>query len=325
MRAFSDLKANFDQYLSRQKFNYKPKSLYDPFYYILNLGGKRVRPVALLGVNQLYNGLLEHVLPAAFAIELFHNFTLIHDDIMDEASIRRGQPTVHVAFGNNNAILSGDAMFVIAYDYLMQASQAMGGQNLFPLLRLFNKTAREVCEGQQLDMDFETEENVSTEEYIRMITLKTAVLLAASMQMGALLANAPEEEQEALYSFGKYLGVSFQITDDVLDTYGDENFGKKIGGDICQNKKTYLLITAKAQASREQRHELEQIMSDDNREEAQKIKEVKAIYDALGIKEEAEKAAEYYYQMSLEALDKIESIDTTPLKAFAQQLLYRTL
>ncbi len=317
MQSIKAVKELFEQYLQQEQFSRSPQSLYRPFEYILSLGGKRIRPVSLLASAQLFGAEPKEALPAAFAIELFHNFTLIHDDIMDQASIRRGKPAVHQKFGENTAILSGDVMFCWAFEYLQQASPAL------PLIRLFNQTAIEVCEGQQYDMDFESQEQVSIEQYITMISLKTAVLLGCSMQMGAMIAQASEEDQINCYEFGKNLGISFQLQDDLLDAYGDQRFGKQIGGDIIQNKKTFLLLTAQQLASPSQQKELEYLMNDNTLDNEQKIQAVLSIFNELNVKEHTAQEAEKYYQKSIHALDNIRSVDTSVLRNFADQLVDR--
>lgn len=256
MQSFDLLSQKFTESFDHPHFPNVPASLYEPNNYFLSLGGKRIRPVLCLMGNDLFDEIKEDTWKVAAAIELFHNFTLIHDDIIDNAPLRRGQQTLHEKFGSNTAILSGDVMLVAAYDYLNNIS----GKYVFSINRLFNKTAREVCEGQQLDIDFEKLDTVSLDQYLTMIELKTSVLLAASLKMGAILGGAGERNQNLLYEFGKKLGLSFQVQDDYLDAFGDPGkFGKQVGGDIMANKKTFLLIYALENASASQKKELKKL------------------------------------------------------------------
>lgn len=319
MQPLSELKKEFEHYLNAQKFERKPISLYQPFDYLLQLGGKRIRPTLLLAANQLFQGKLEDALPAAMSIELFHNFTLIHDDIMDEAELRRGHATIHKKFGTNTAILSGDAMMVIAYQYLLNSKNAQES------IITFNKTAIEVCEGQQLDMDFEQYKEVAIPEYLEMIRLKTAVLLAASLKIGAISANSSKKEQEHIYQFGKSLGISFQIMDDVLDSFPEsEKFGKKIGGDIIQNKKTYLLLQALEDASDHQKNELTSWINKSSFDVNEKVASVQQIFVESGVVEKAKSVAEEYYQDAIDSLKILgEKYDISSLLKFSEELLLR--
>lgn len=273
----------------------EPRGLYAPIRYILEDGGKRIRPLLCLMGADLYSDRPEAALPAAVAVEVFHNFTLLHDDIMDKAELRRGRPAVHLKWSESGAILSGDAMLILAYQIL----SGYGAEKLPELLAVFNRAAMEVCQGQQYDMDFEVSDRlVSREEYIDMIRLKTSVLLAAALEMGAIVGGAAAEQRQALYDFGVNLGLAFQIQDDLLDTYGDaETFGKRIGGDIAVGKKTFLHITAMAAASAGQR---EAILLPGDVEE--KLLRVRGIYDALGVREAAEEAIAEYFDKALAAL-----------------------
>lgn len=247
------------QFLAQNPFPAAPRELYEPCAYILRLGGKRIRPALLLLGHELFADDLEAALPAAAAVELFHNFTLMHDDIMDAAPLRRGQPTVHTKYDVNTGILSGDVMLIHAYRFLAQSADA---QTIAPLLDVFNRTAIEVCEGQQMDVNFEARADVSIPEYIRMIELKTAVLLGAALEMGAICARAPQADAEHLYHFGRLAGIAFQIQDDYLDTYGDPaTFGKQVGGDILQNKKTLLVLKTLETASSADRDQLSNLLS----------------------------------------------------------------
>lgn len=280
----------------------EPRNLYGPIGYTLSMGGKRLRPVMVLLACNLFTDKVEKALPAALAIEVFHNFTLLHDDIMDQADMRRNSPSVHKKYNANIAILSGDAMSIMAYNYL-QKSEA---QNFNSMIQLFSRTALEVCEGQQLDMDFETRMNVSIPEYLNMIRLKTAVLLACSLKMGALAANAPERIADLLYVFGLDLGIAFQLQDDLLDVFADQKkLGKKIGGDIVSNKKTFLLLNALELSDDQTRKELLEWITNKGFNAQKKIEAVKLIYTKLNIKEITEKYIEDFYQSALNVCNEI--------------------
>jgi geranylgeranyl diphosphate synthase type II len=271
MHRFDELAAKFEAYFSHRHFPETPASLYDPAEYFLGLGGKRVRPVMCLMGNELFEDINPDAYPLATAIELFHNFTLIHDDIMDKAPLRRGKETVHALYGESTALLGGDVMLVAAYDYLNRIDT----RYMKKIIHLFNQTAREVCEGQQLDMDFEKRDMVSLDEYVHMIGLKTSVLLAASLRMGAMLGGAGEGNQQELYAFGKKLGIAFQVQDDYLDAFGDPaKFGKQVGGDILANKKTFLLIHALETASDPQKKELSRLMHHTGDDKVQKVLDI---------------------------------------------------
>ena len=273
----------------------RPENLYLPVRYILGLEGKKLRPALVLLSYNLFSENIENALPAAVAIEIFHNFTLLHDDIMDRAAMRRNEPTVHTKFGENAAILSGDVMSFISFRYLLKSKTP----RLEELLLLFSDTAVKVCEGQQYDLDFERRPDVSEEEYLNMISLKTAVLLACSLKSGALLANANEEAASGLYHFGMNLGMAFQLQDDLLDTFGDENtFGKKIGGDILSDKKTYLLIKALELAGPEEKKQLLKWMGRSGSKPKEKIHAVRSIFNQLGIEKATNEKTEDYLQMA---------------------------
>ncbi|MGM0478364.1 MAG: polyprenyl synthetase family protein [Bacteroidota bacterium] len=278
-----------------------PANLYEPLRYFLKLGGKRTRPsLTMLGCS-LFNVPGLKALNAALAVELFHNFTLIHDDIMDEAPLRRGQETVHQKWNTNIGILSGDVLFVEAYDHLAKYE----GEVLAQLLSIFSRTARQVCEGQQLDMDFETQKVVSIPAYIEMIRLKTSVLLGAALEMGATVANANQKDLEHLYDFGVNIGLAFQMQDDLLDVYADpEKFGKQVGGDILANKKTYLLLKAFERASEEQRAALNDSMEHTNGEE--KIAAVKRIFAELDVRDHAEREKKHFYDAAIKHLEAVD-------------------
>ncbi len=294
---------NFVEKEVEQIGTHKPEGLFSPITYTLKMGGKRIRPaLTLMGYN-LFAPDIEKALPAAFAIEVFHNFTLLHDDVMDKSNIRRGGPTVHHRFNENAAILSGDAMSIMAYEYLIRTDTP----RLQELFRLFTSTAMDICKGQQYDMEFEGCDDVSVGEYLEMIRLKTAVLLACSTKAGALVANAPAPDCEALYDFALNLGLAFQLQDDFLDVYGDTSvFGKKIGGDIVANKKTFLLLSALNRAQGVQKEELNHWLTKPVTDWQEKIDAVKAIYDRLGVRELSDKKMGHYYQHALNALDCVD-------------------
>lgn len=279
-----------------------PQGLYEPIAYTLSAGGKRLRPSLVLMACELFDGKTEEVVPAAVAIEIFHNFTLLHDDVMDHADIRRGQPTVHKKWNENTAILSGDAMVIEAYQMLAKVP----AKHLKKVLDLFSKMAAEICEGQQYDVDFEHRNDVSIEDYLEMIRLKTAVLLATSLQIGAIIANAPEHDAELLYQFGINMGLAFQLKDDYLDVYGNEDtFGKAIGGDILCNKKTYLLISAMKHANKQAKQELEHWISVKQYQPQDKIHAVTELYNQIQVGKICEDAAETYNEKAVAILDKI--------------------
>ncbi|MGB0881333.1 MAG: polyprenyl synthetase family protein [Vicingaceae bacterium] len=281
-----------------------PKKLYEPITYTLALGGKRIRPALLLLANNLFGGTDEDALDAALAIEVFHNFTLVHDDIMDDAPLRRGKPSVYNKWNTNVAILSGDVM-------LMQAIQLLAKKNhksLHEVLGLFNTTAIEVCEGQQMDMDFETSSTVSIDDYLKMIELKTAVLLAASLKIGAVLANASQEDAKHIYEFGKNLGIAFQLMDDVLDLYGDPNkVGKRVGGDVIANKKTYLLLKAQALATGKTAKDLDFCLTSKVIDNNTKVERVATIFNTLNIKKLAVDEMNLFYNTAIFHLDSIDA------------------
>jgi geranylgeranyl diphosphate synthase type II len=299
MHSFAALSTLFEDRFNKRHFPTLPANLYDAAQYILKIGGKRVRPVAVLMGNELFSEIDNDAYEVATAIELFHNFSLIHDDIMDKAPLRRGVPTVHTSYGESTALLSGDVMLVVAYEYLNKIKP----DHLHRIFALFNKTAREVCEGQQLDMDFEKRDSVTLEEYVEMITLKTSVLLAASLQMGAVLGGAGSGNQEHLYEFGKNLGIAFQVQDDYLDCFGDpEKFGKQIGGDILANKKTFLMIHTMEVANSTQLAELQLLL---NNQAPDKVARVLQLYRDCKADEWANQLKERYYNIAMKHLDDI--------------------
>jgi geranylgeranyl diphosphate synthase type II len=283
-----------------------PPNLYNPVDYSLEMGGKRLRPVLLLLSYNIFSDAVTEAIPAAVAIEVFHNFTLLHDDIMDKAEVRRNRPTVHIKFSENNAILSGDVMAFLSYKYLLECKS----KRLSEVLELFTKTAIEVCEGQQFDMEFENRLNVSNVEYLEMIRLKTAVLLACGLKAGALLANADNIVANQLYEFGLNLGLAFQLQDDLLDSFGNQqSFGKKIGGDILANKKTFLSINALQNAGAELKSELLYWMNIAEYNQDEKIKAVLTIYNQLNIKQLTEQKIESYFQKCRKVFQQISVED----------------
>lgn len=316
------LHALLEEKIKEEQYGEFPSELYEPIRYLMSLGGKRLRPIlALLGYN-LFKEDVESIIDQSLAIEVFHNFTLMHDDIMDEAPIRRGKPTVHEKWNANTAILSGDVMLVKAYDLLLDTPK----KQLKPLLRIFNKCAAEVCEGQQLDMLFESKLTVFEEEYIEMIRLKTAVLLGMSLEMGALLAEADEKDTASLKEFGVKIGIGFQLKDDLLDVYADKaKFGKQVGGDIISNKKTFLLIKALETAKGKQLAELTKWLEATDFEATEKVRAVTAIYNELGIKELTETKMNEYFDAGFTALKKVKSsiYEKAYLKKFAEGLIDR--
>ena len=300
----------------------EPKELYLPIKYSLELGGKRIRPALLMLANNLFNGKDEAAINAALAIEVFHNFTLLHDDIMDDAPLRRGNDTVYKKWGSNIAILAGDVMFVNSIQLLAKSDS----NKLQEILTLFNTTAVEVCEGQQYDMNFETLQNVSIDDYLKMIELKTAVLLAASLKIGAILGSASKEDAHHIYEFGKNLGVAFQLMDDILDLYGDpEKFGKQVGGDIIANKKTYLLLKAQELATGDVKKQLEFSLNSTALKNEAKVEKIKELFNQLNIRQLAESEMNLFYNTAISHLDSIDApIDKKQVfENFAKSLMNR--
>lgn len=282
MQKFSQILDRLDHEINRLSFKNNPKSLYDPIVYTLSLGGKRIRPALALLACDAFGGDIQKAIKPALGIEVFHNFTLLHDDLMDEANLRRNKPTVHIRWDANTAILSGDAMVIAAYEQIAETED----KYLKEILDLFTSTALDICGGQQYDMEFESRDDVSEEEYIEMIRLKTAVLIACSLKAGAIMADASKEDAETIYRFGINIGLAFQLQDDWLDVYGDtKTFGKKIGGDILSNKKTFLLVNAMKMAPAEVKAELNQWLSDNRANPEEKIQAITDIYDCLKINE----------------------------------------
>jgi geranylgeranyl diphosphate synthase type II len=300
----------------------KPKELYEPFRYILSLGGKRLRPVLTLMACDLFNGSILKALNPALGIEVFHNFTLMHDDIMDKAPLRRGNPTVHSKWNDAVAILSGDVMLVEAYKLIMDVEDKI----LRQVLDVFNQTAVGVCEGQQIDMNFEQMDGATVKEYLDMIRLKTAVLLGGGMKIGSLVGGASPEYANSLYNFGESLGIAFQLQDDILDVYGDpEKFGKQVGGDILSNKKTFLLINALELAEGIDEEELTFWLGAGDPDPKEKVKAVTAIYNRLGVRQMAEAEMNHYAEKALKSLTDIPAKEEKKqeLRYFAEQLLTR--
>jgi len=290
-------------YMNQNSFQLAPQELLEPVNYILQLGGKRLRPLLMLMTYNLYKEDVKAALPAAYAYEIFHNFSLVHDDIMDEAAIRRGQTTIHKKYGINTGILSGDVMLIYAYRYL---SQITNKGNLSKIVNIFNKTATDVCIGQQYDMNFETEDAITVEEYLKMIEYKTASLIASSMKTGAILAEVDDKDCNHIFEFGRNIGIAFQLQDDILDTFGNAaTFGKRIGGDIVQNKKTYLVIKALELANVAQKKQLQELLSTIPEDEATKIKKVTELFNALHIKEIANKKKEEYHVLAMNHLQAV--------------------
>jgi geranylgeranyl diphosphate synthase type II len=288
---------DLEKHIQRHSYGQSPKELYEPISYIMSLGGKRIRPLLTLMAYSLYKNDYQNIMNPAAAVEVFHNFTLMHDDIMDDAPLRRGKATVHEKWNANTAILSGDVMLVKAYDMLLDIEPG----KFWESVRLFNQTAAEVCEGQQHDMNFETKDTVSEEAYIDMIRQKTAVLLGFALQFGAILADASVEDAQKLYDFGVNIGIGFQLKDDLLDVYADKaKFGKQVGGDIISNKKTFLLIKAKALAEEETKINLESWLDAKVFDKEEKVAAVTSIYDSLGIKELTEAKMKAYFDKGFE-------------------------
>jgi geranylgeranyl diphosphate synthase type II len=322
MRKLEDLQSLIASSVSKLKFPVYPAELYEPITYILALGGKRMRPALLLMACDLFGGDVEDALPPALAIEVFHNFTLMHDDIMDNAPIRRGKVTVHEKWDKNVAILSGDVMLIEGYKLMMQVRENI----LRQVLDIFNATAVGVCEGQQLDMTFETSDNISIDEYINMIRLKTAVVLGGALKIGALIGNASQKDADLLYRFGEQLGIAFQLQDDILDVYGNpEKFGKQVGGDIISNKKTYLLIKALELVKGEQANRLNNLLTVNDFDNAEKVAAVTDIYNQVNVRQYAETAMQEYAEKAFEALEKISLPEESKqyLRSFADGLLVR--
>lgn len=324
MQSISNLKEITSNYINSLKIDKKPNELYEPIRYILSLGGKQLRPVLTLFSTEIFGGKSDQAIYAATAIELFHNFSLIHDDIMDEAPLRRGHKTVHEKWNVNTAILSGDAMLILAYQYFENYEPKIFKE----LAKLFSKTALEVCEGQQMDINFETRNDVAIQEYIKMIEYKTAVLVGAALQMGAIVAETSEENKKAIYNFGLNLGIAFQLQDDYLDAFGNSaSFGKQIGGDILENKKTYLYLLAEQNGDETDVIKLREWFSTTANNSQAKIEEVKLIFEKSKATEAIQTQIASYTNVALEILENltIEEKYKIELRNFALGLMNRTV
>lgn len=324
-RSSEQLMKDIHAYIESLSYSREPEGLYDPIEYVLKWGGKRLRPVLMLLAYNLYKEDVETIYPQAAAIETYHNFTLLHDDLMDKADMRRNKPTVHKQWNENTAILSGDAMLILSYQFMMQDCPVA---LVKPVMEIFGQTALEVCEGQQWDMEFEQREDVTVDEYIEMIRLKTSVLLAGALKIGAVLGGASPEDAEKIYQFGIKMGLAFQLQDDYLDVYGDPaTFGKKLGGDILCNKKTYMLITALHRVEGQDKDELYRWIEAGTFVPEEKISAVTAIYNKVGIAELCKERIEAYYAEGLKWLDevKVDAALKEPLKAYVGKLVNRKL
>ncbi|MBS7230224.1 polyprenyl synthetase family protein [Flavobacterium psychroterrae] len=322
MHDISQYQDFFINYLENQSISKEPKNLYEPIKYILGLGGKRMRPVLTLMASEVFDTDYKVALPAAMAVEVFHNFSLVHDDIMDDAPLRRGQETVHEKWDLNTGILSGDAMLILAYQYFEQYEPVI----FRDLAKLFSKTALEVCEGQQWDVDFEKRNDVTIPEYLKMIEYKTAVLVAAAMKMGAIVAKTTKKEADLIYDFGLNLGLAFQLQDDFLDAFGDpKTFGKQVGGDIIVNKKTYLYLKAREFSSLEKASELEKLFSLQLEDNTNKIATAKTIFNESGASKATQEAIEMYTLKAFETLEKMDiNIEKKAiLRTFGENLMGR--
>ena len=311
----------FESALAQMNTPEEPELLYSPIIYSMSGGGKRLRPVLLLITLEAFGGSIDEAMPAAMAVEIFHNFTLLHDDIMDNADVRRGKPSVYAKWGGNVALLSGDAMLITAYKHLNRISASV----LPRVMNIFSEMALEVCEGQQYDMDFESMEKVSVVDYMQMIERKTSALLSGSAMIGATMAGASDDDVKKIYRFATELGLAFQLQDDVLDSYGDESLGKKIGGDILEGKQTFLMVQAMSRADAAQREVLRTTHLAEELTNEQKIAKVKALYDALDVKHIAEQQIELRFERALNILDtlSIDSERVAPLVEFARNLMGR--
>ncbi len=317
---YQDIISLVQDEIEQTSYNGHPSELYEPMNYMIQLGGKRLRPVTTLLSTQLFSGDIKKAIPAAKAIEVFHNFTLIHDDIMDKAPLRRGKETVHEKWNNNIAILSGDTLLIEVYNHFLEGKY----ENLALILKVFNQTAIQVCEGQQLDMNFETRQDVTIEEYINMIRLKTSVLVGGAFKIGALVANAKESESDLIYEFGVNLGIAFQLQDDYLDCFGDpEKFGKQVGGDIISNKKTFMMLKA---LEIDSTGELQDRISKKVFDPEEKVESVKALYKKLHVDTLAFDLMNEYYSKAIDSLHQIESLEDAKNKIirFAEDLMKRS-
>ena len=322
MKTANEILQLINRYIDEMPYNRQPASLYEPIRYILSLGGKRIRPTLMMLAYNLYQEDPKSILPQACGLETYHNFTLLHDDLMDHADMRRGNPTVHVKWDANTAILSGDTMLLMAFKLMMQCPQ----EYLHAVLDVFTETTLEIDEGQQYDISFETRDDVREEEYIEMIRLKTSVLLACALKIGAILGGASASDAENLYKFGEQIGLAFQLQDDFLDVYGDPKvFGKTIGGDILCNKKTFMLINAFNKADEAQRKELEKWVNAVNPDPQQKIAAVTTLYNNIGVNRLAEERIRYYFNESRKYLDAVQVPEERKqeLKVYADRMMKR--
>lgn len=322
MKTADEILKMVNEFLDHLSYDRKPESLYEPIKYVLSMGGKRIRPTLMLLAYNLYKENPEDILMNACALETYHNYTLLHDDLMDNADMRRGHLTVHKKWNDNTAILSGDSMLVLAFQRMMQCDT----KHLKDILDLFTVTALEIGEGQQYDMEFETRNDVKEEEYIEMIRLKTSVLLACALKIGAILADASVEDADNLYKFGEQIGLAFQLQDDYLDVYGDSKvFGKEIGGDITSNKKTYMLINAFNKANAAQREELTRWVSARDFDRNEKVDAVTRLYNEIGIDQLAQDKIAYYFAQSKKFLDAVNVPEEKKeeLRKYAQKMMKR--
>ena len=322
MKTADEILSMVNEFLANLPYERKPKSLYEPIRYVLSMGGKRIRPTLMLLGYNLFKDNPEKILMNAVALETYHNYTLLHDDLMDNADLRRGHETVHKKWDANTAILSGDSMLVLAYERMAQCDE----KHFAKVLKLFTTTALEIGEGQQFDMEFENRNDVKEEEYIEMIRLKTSVLLACALKMGAILADASDEDAENLYKFGEQIGLAFQLQDDYLDVYGDTKvFGKEIGGDITSNKKTYMLINAFNLANDTQRAELQKWVDAKDFDRAEKVAAVTRLYNEIGIDKLAQDKIAYYFEQSKKYLDAVNvpAERKEELAKYAQKMMKR--
>jgi len=322
MYTIQDLQKIISEEINKINFNIQPEALYEPIEYTLEAGGKRIRPVLVMAAHNLFSDEIEDAVPVALAFEVFHNFTLLHDDIMDNSPVRRNKATVHKKWDANTAILSGDAMVIMAYGFLKKLSS----EKLKPVFSLFNDTASEVCEGQQYDMNFESRNDVSEDEYLEMIRLKTSVLIASCLKAGAITGGAGKEDADLLYDFGLNIGLAFQLQDDLLDIYADfDTFGKQIGNDILTAKKTFLLINAYERADKETKIQLIDTLNSHGISDEEKIKTVTDIYGKLGIKELTEERINNYHEKALRSMDAVscDSEKKDVLLQFAETIMKR--
>ncbi len=322
MLSSEELLKKVNEALDNLAYDRKPETLYEPIRYVLSLGGKRIRPVLMLMAYNLYREDPEQIMSQAIGLETYHNFTLLHDDVMDQADMRRGHPTVHKKWNYNQAILSGDTMLLQAFDRVLSVDAGL----FRPVMDLFLTTTLEIGEGQQFDVEFEKREDVTEDEYIEMIRLKTSVLLACALKMGGLLAGASADDQEALYRLGEKIGLAFQLQDDLLDVYGDPKvFGKKIGGDITSNKKTYMLINAVNRANAEQRAELMRWIEASEFDRDEKVAAVTKLYDEIGIRQLCEEKINFYFEQGRTYLEQVSVGDDrkAPLRAYIAQMMNR--